>query len=295
VNDNRQLAAADEGKIDFLTLWWVAWAHRYLISIITVICTLVAVVLALTAVPVYRAEVVVTEVPRGNMDGAASLANQLGGLASLVGMNLGAAGGSSREAQGLLKSRMLVEEFVKRHGSLPELFQNPRRRPTLWFTVRKFKDSVLSIREDKRSGLTIVAINWTDPAVAARWANELVALANELLRTRAKDESKASITYLNREIEQTNVVELKRVMYNLIENEEKTLMLANARAEYAFRLVDPAVAPEERFSPRRTLIVLIGAALGMFIGTLAAFARKSWVEHRGAAVAPGRHGDVIRS
>jgi len=112
VNDNRQLAAADEGKVDFLALWQVAWAHRYLISIITVICTLAAVVLALTAVPVYRAEVAVAEVPRGNMDGAASLANQLGGLASFVGMNLGAAGGSSREAQGLLKSRMLVEEFV---------------------------------------------------------------------------------------------------------------------------------------------------------------------------------------
>jgi len=139
---------------------------------------------------------------------------------------------------------------------------------------------VLSIREDKRSGLTIAAITWTNAAVAARWANEFVALANELLRTRAIDESKASIIYLNRQIEQTNVVERKRVMYNLIENEEKTLMVANAKAEYAFTVIDPAVAPEERFSPRRTLMVLIGTALGLFLGTLAAFARDAWVQRR---------------
>ncbi len=65
---------------------------------------------------------------------------------------------------------------------------------------------------------------------------------------------------------------MQRVMYSLIENETQTLMLANARAEYAFRVVDPAVAPEVRSSPNRTLIVLSGGVLGLFIGTVLAFA-----------------------
>jgi uncharacterized protein involved in exopolysaccharide biosynthesis len=142
---------------------------------------------------------------------------------------------------------------------------------------------VLSIRDDKRAGLTIIGITWTNPVVAARWANEFVALANELLRDRAMNESKASLTYLNRHVEQTNVLDLKRVLYNLIENEEKTLMLANARTEYAFAVVDPAVSPEARFSPRRTLMVLLGVALGLFIGTLAAFALNARAQRRYAA------------
>jgi len=62
------------------------------------------------------------------------------------------------------------------------------------------------------------------------------------------------------------------VIYNLIESQIQTLMLANARDEYAFTVVDPAVAPETRTSPRRKLIVLSGGALGVFFGVLAAFA-----------------------
>jgi uncharacterized protein involved in exopolysaccharide biosynthesis len=236
--------------------------------------------MALTAIPVYRADVSVTEVSTPALGAAGQLANQLGGIASLVGVNLGTSSVSTRESQGLLKSRRLVEEFVKRHNQMPELFAHSKVRPTLWLTVRKFKDDVLAIRDDKRSGLTIVGINWTDPVVAARWGNEFVALANELMRTRAMDESKASITYLERQIDQTNVVELKRVLYDLVENETKTLMLANARMEYAFTVVDPAVAPEERFSPRRTLMTLLGLALGGMAGTLAALAHNSWRERR---------------
>lgn len=285
-----RLSMADGGQFSFSALWGVVWKYKALVAPVTLVCGIVAAVLALTAIPMYRAEVTVTEVSNPGTGAAGALANQLGGIASLVGVNLGTGGGSLQN-QGLLKSRKLIEEFVKVHNQLPELFPNAKQRPSLWFAVRKFKDSVLSIRDDKRAGLTIIGITWTDPVVAARWANEFVALANELLRERAMNESKASLTYLNRQVEQTNVLDLKRVLYNLIENEEKTLMLANARTEYAFAVVDPAVSPEERFSPRRTLMVLLGVALGLFIGTLAAFALNARAQRRYAAESSRRHSE----
>jgi hypothetical protein len=40
------------------------------------------------------------------------------------------------------------------------------------------------------------------------------------------------------------------VLYNLIESETKTLMLANARVEYAFTVVDPAVVPGATCQPQ---------------------------------------------
>jgi uncharacterized protein involved in exopolysaccharide biosynthesis len=72
-------------------------------------------------------------------------------------------------------------------------------------------------------------------------------------------------------------------MYNLIESETKTLMLANARAEYAFTVVDPAVVPEERVSPRRTLMVLSGLFIGMVVGVLIAWVRNRFVGHNAIA------------
>jgi uncharacterized protein involved in exopolysaccharide biosynthesis len=277
------LAARDEGKFDFISMWRVGWANKYLIGAVTLVCVLVALVLAFTATPTYRAEAAIIQVSNKSMNGASSLANQFGGLASLVGVNLGGATGAGKEADGLLKSRMLCEEFVKRYDLRPVLYKNAKNPPSLWFAVRQFQLGVLTIKDDKRSGLTLVAINWTDPIVAARWANEFVALANEMLRLRAVSESKASIAYLNDQIAHTNVVEIQRVMYSLIENETKDLMLASVKPEYAFAVVDPAVPPEVRASPRRTLMVLLGIALGLVLGAVIAFARNALRQQRAQA------------
>jgi len=50
-------------------------------------------------------------------------------------------------------------------------------------------------------------------------------------------------------------------------------MLANVRVEYAFTVIDPAVPPERRISPRRSLYVLVGALLGFTLGISAAYLR----------------------
>jgi uncharacterized protein involved in exopolysaccharide biosynthesis len=52
-------------------------------------------------------------------------------------------------------------------------------------------------------------------------------------------------------------------------------MLANARREYAFTVVDPAVPPELRYYPRRTAMVVIGAIAGLLLGIAAAVIRRS--------------------
>jgi uncharacterized protein involved in exopolysaccharide biosynthesis len=276
-----QIAGPTESSIDFIAIWRVLWKYRFVIGTSTVVFGAVAAYFAFTAPPGYRAEVFIAEVSPANGGAMSSLSNQIGGLASLVGVNLGGgAGGPSREYQGLLRSRHLAEEFVVRHKLIPVLFPDAKKPPTLWFTVRKFREGILTIRDDKKTGLTSLQIDWTDPAVAARWANDYVALANEELRDRAIKESKASIDYLNAQIAQTNVVELQKVMYNLIENNTKTLMLANVRAEYAFSVIDPAVTPEERSTPHRRLMVMLGLLVGGLLGTAFAFAHNLWRRHK---------------
>lgn len=259
---------ADEIRLG--TLFRVLWKYKYLVATVTTLGAVAALILALTAIPIYRAEAVITEVREGGMGGGGALTSQLGGLASLAGLNL-AGSNTARSAQAVLKSRHLVEEFVKRNNLLPELFPKAQRQPTLWLAVKRFQEGLLRISEDTRQSKTTVAVEWTDPAVAARWANALVVLANELIRARALEESNRNVAYLKEQIARTNVVELQRVMYNLIESETKTLMLANARAEYAFVIVDPAVPPEIRISPRRTLMVLGGIAAGFSIGLFLAW------------------------
>lgn len=272
ISSQRILASRDD-EIDIFALWHTMWGSKYLIGLISGLCGLAALLYAFTATPKFRAEVVVAEVHDTSLKGAASLTNQLGGLASLAGINLPGSG-SDHDAQAVLQSRRLVEEFIKSQNLLSVLLPDTKKPPTLWFAVKRFRDGVVSIREDKRTFLTTVAIEWTDPKTAAQWANGFVALANELVRTRALDDSTRNIAYLNKQIAQTNVVDMQKVIYNLIESEMKTLMLANARAEYAFSVIDPAVPAEVRSSPKRGLIVISGFAFGLLIGVIAAFARE---------------------
>jgi uncharacterized protein involved in exopolysaccharide biosynthesis len=271
VISSEQISSNDE--MDLGTLWRLLWDYRILIASVIAVCAVVAAVVALLTKPVYRADVVITEV-RDNMSGTGSLVGQLGGLASLAGVNLNA-NSPGRESRAFLQSRSLVEAFIKRYDLLPELYKDAKKPPTMWLAVKKFRDTVLSIKEDTRKGTTTVSVNWTDPDTAARWANDLIALLNELLRNRAIDQAKRNVAYLNKQIADTKVVELQGVMYNLIETETKTLMLANVRIEYAYEVVDPAVAPEIRIRPKRALMVAFGVAFGFLIGAVAALAHNA--------------------
>jgi uncharacterized protein involved in exopolysaccharide biosynthesis len=270
-SDRTSTDAADE--IDLTTIGRLIWGNKLLIGLVAVVGGSVAAALAFTTTPVFRAEATIAPVHEKDLS-SGGLTSQLGALTSLVGVNLGQAGGNVQTSDAVLESRRLVEEFIKRNDLLPLLSVKAQKPPTLWLAVRDFKQGVLTVRKDTRKGITTVAVEWPDPVIAARWANGLVGLANELIRTRAINDATRNIAYLNRQLEQTNALELRQALYDIIKNETKTLMLANGRDEYAFETVDPAVPPERKVRPHRAVMTLVGLAIGLFLGTVIAFIRE---------------------
>jgi uncharacterized protein involved in exopolysaccharide biosynthesis len=255
--------------IDVFAVVHVLWRYKYFVVLVGFVFAVAAAVWALAATPIYRAEAVVVPAREDGVNDSSSVAGRFGGLASLAGINLGNGGGdAASNSMAVLRSRRLIEEFIKRNDLLPALFPAANVPPTLGFAVDRFRQAIVSIVTDKDRGTTGIAINWTDPNVAATWANELVAMANDLIRKRALEDSSRNIEYLNRQLDQTNVVELRRVLYSLVQAETQKTMLANARSEYAFTVIDPAVAPESRISPKRTLMVLTGGVLGLFVAVI---------------------------
>ena len=59
----------------------------------------------------------------------------------------------------------------------------------------------------------------------------------------------------------------ENVIYNLIEEQTKNIMLANVREEYAFKIVDPAIVPEIRVRPARRKIAIMGLLVGLLFGS----------------------------
>ena len=276
MNSSQPIVTERGDGIDIIAIIRVMWLYRYAIGVASIIFALLAVIVALTAKEIFRAEVVVTQVHDSGLAGSVGgLAGQLGGLASLAGVQLGGGGGDAN-ALGVLASQHLIEEFIKQQNLVPLLTEGMGKRSTLWFAVKRFRETIVTIHDDPLKGLTTVTIDWFDPTVAAKWANGFVALANDLIRTQAFDDASRNVAYLNKQISQTSEVEVQRSLADLIETETKKLMLANGRRDFAFRSVDPAVPPEVRHSPRRTLLVISGTALGFFLGTLFALSHDAF-------------------
>ena len=263
-----------ESEIDVIALFWIVWDHKYWVIAAAFLGGAIAAAFALTATPTFRAQVIVTEVHENGLGAGGGIAGQLGGLASIAGLSLGG-NGPDAERAAVLDSRGLAAAFVKRYNLTSVMNAKAKVKPTEWSAVERFRHSVVDVHEEKLKGTTTITVDWTDPQTAARWANDYVGLANDLLRERAIDESTRNIDYLTKQVSKTNVVEMQRAIYELIEAQTKSLMLANGRTQYAFTIVDPAVPPEVRFSPRRTLMVISGLFGGGFLGSLFVWARSA--------------------
>lgn len=264
-------SAAD--GVDILLLVRVIWAGKWLILGISTLFAVAAITYALSATEWYRAEVLLAPADEKSAQG---LAAQFGGLATLAGIKVG--GGGTAEPIAVLKSREFAREFVEDLGLLTILLADdwdadaqrwrapdPESWPDMRDAVKIFDEKMRIVSENKQTGMVTLAVQWTDPVVAAEWANLLVKRLNDRMRERALAEAEANVAYLQAEMSNTNVVAIQQSIGRLLETELQKLMLARGNAEFSFRVIDPAEPPKYRVSPKRTLIVLIGTLLGGLI------------------------------
>lgn len=269
-------------KLDLVAFIQLFRDYKWTIVVSTLIVGAIATTYAFLATPIFRAEITVTVVQQKDEGVAGELNSNLSDIANLAGVSVGSKDEDAFKA--VLGSRYLIQKFIERYGLQPVLSGPKAKKPlTLWKAVNSFHQDVLFIKDDQRKGTTVISINWTDPVVAARWANDFLALANELIRTKALDQATRNVAYLTEQTGKTSSVEVQRALYDLAESETRKMMLANEKTEYAFAVADPAVAPEIRSSPKRTMLLLAGLGLGGFIGFSIAFVRARLAARRHSA------------
>lgn len=272
--------AADRLSVTDLII--LLWRQKVIIVAITVIAALIGVGVVMGTKPIYRARVTALSVDIDARRGALSgLAGQLGGLAALAGISTGS-NSRKAEAVALLKSQRIIEEFIDDNNLLPVLFPDkwdsakktwavPRDEvPTLQDAYRFFDRAIRRVAEDPATGIVTLEILWGDRHLAAAWANEIVSRVNEAMRKQTVEESQSSVTYLETQLEETSAVELRRVLYTVMQDHITAMTLANARIEFGLRVIDPAVPSTENHyvRPRRRLIVLSGLLGGFMLGAL---------------------------
>ena len=136
--------------------------------------------------------------------------------------------------------------------------------------------NLVSISEDKQTGLISVSVEHESPDIAKQWVELMVSRVSEDLRSKDIREAEESIKFLEAQREKTSLVSLDEVFAQLIEEQTKTIMLANVSKDYVFDVIDPPVAPELKSKPSRALICVLGTLFGGMLGVVVVLDSTLW-------------------
>lgn len=296
---NSDSVSVSDGYIDLRELFETIWLGKWLIALFTFLFSICSVVYALSLPNVYTSTAVLLPVDASKGGGLSELARQFGGVASLAGFNLGSGSGTkSTEAIEVLQSWSFLEDFIKEEGIAAEVIavngwdqdsnqllyneslydveeqiwvREPEKgkgvEPSSWELYEKFS-SFLRVTKDKSSNFIHIEIQHFSPHFAKKLVDSLVEKINNMFRERDTAEAIKNIEFLKKQINTTHIASMQTVFYDLIEDQTKTLMLADVQSEYVFRTVNEARVPELRSKPNRVFICILGAVLGSFFGVI---------------------------
>jgi uncharacterized protein involved in exopolysaccharide biosynthesis len=259
--------------------WWILGGSALAIA--------AALVYLAVTPPWYRAEVLLMPAQGRSAPSLAGSLPGLSGLAGLAGITIG--GGGSAEPLIVLTSSDFTRDFIRKRDLVPVLFADKwdagrgawkaadsKKWPDERDAVKRFDKQVRRVVQDKRTGKVRLSIVWTDPAVAASWANEMADDLNDRMRERALREAETNLAFLRHELDATSLVVVQQSVSRLIESEIQKAMLARGEREFSFRVIDRAAIPKWRAGPRRALVLALSAMTGTFLGVLLVLVRDAY-------------------
>lgn len=300
------LLAADRQKPKFERVsldssYWVLWQCKVPIVLFSVFVSMAFLFASLFVSDTYRATALLSPVQSDR--GMGMLEGQFGGLASLVGVDIGGTGNKVHETIAIMKSRDFINRFIEAHDLYFSLFavkpkkffdsesgidesifnpvtsswvvddkQGSTKKPSSWKSYELFS-RILAVELDKKTGLVEVSVEWHDPLLAKNWVDWLVKDVNEYLKMMEVAEAERNILFLKKSLENTSIASFQEAFYKLIENQMKTTMLAETREEFALKTLDPAVVAEESIGPRRFVVGVLGFVFGVVLGSFCAYFR----------------------
>lgn len=289
---------AENDQINLREVFMTLWKDKVWIFAITMVFAVASVIYALSLDNIYTAEtkVVATEEARGG--GLSGMTGQLQGLASLAGLSTELQA-TDKQALALevMLSRQFLTDFVQKHDLLPyimaygewnhraqkgaldaEIYDEKEdkwlrkveapweAKPNPWEYIPLFKE-MIEVQQGQ-AGVVTISVSHESPIVAHEILTKLVNDINSVMRVRDIQEAERSLEFLDSELRKTAYANMQQVFYQLIEKQTQTIMLANARPEYIFQIVDPAIVPLGKSGPSRPLICIIITFLGGILSVM---------------------------
>ena len=217
-------------------------------------------------------------------DGLSGLAGSLGGLAGLAGLNLNTSKRDSLQiALEIAKSKKFLFNLIESEDIKAEIFavkswdeevnklvykqdvynettktwhrDKPSPEPTTYEVYKVLKDN-LSINFDEKNTLVKISYLHVSPYFAQKIVSTIENALNRELKQRNIKDAEISIKLLEGSANTKSNIDLKGLLYDLVEEQTKKLLLAKSRQYYILEPIDPPIVPEEKSTPKRGLILI---------------------------------------
>lgn len=137
-------------------------------------------------------------------------------------------------------------------------------KPSVQNTYKQFKKN-LSVTQDLKTGFVTVSYKHKSPYVAEELVELVVNEINNFFREKDRKEAANAMIYLQSKLQETNFAEIKEVIAELIQQKTQQLTLIEVTDYYVFEYIDPAIAPELKSDPSRSVITIMITLLGFVI------------------------------
>jgi uncharacterized protein involved in exopolysaccharide biosynthesis len=288
----------ESNEIDMQKVITDLYKAKWLLLVIVLVVSFLSFGYALLLPDKYKSDVLLAPV-NSDASGLSGLSSKFGGLASLAGVSL-PSGSTDKTVIGLevLQSRKFIGAFITKHGVLIDLIaaktwdsetktleidpaiynqnsfnwvREPEgKRQTVPTSQEAYEEFTkrLKITKDGDSGFVTISFTHLSPIFAKKILEKLVLDLNSTTKDSDVLQAQKSILYLKQQLELNELSELNSILYELIQSQTETIMLANANPEYLFQTIDPPVVPEEAIGPKRLLFGLLGGVLSFLIGVV---------------------------
>ncbi len=256
-------------EISIIDLWEVLFKDRFRIIFITFLFGICSIIYALTVTELWKPEV--TIYPSEDRDDASSINSSLSQFFSPV-----VQGSKSAKYLAILLSRNFLLKFIQDEKIEKKLFEkdwnldkgiwkdDPPSKNELYRTMK----NIIEIDKDEATGIIRVSITWHDKEFASSTANKLINKLNNHIRLSDVEDYRNQLKFVEEQIKNTNLNEVRLVLFNIVEKLTSNIMIAETKTQYAFKVIDYAYPPEYRFFPQRTNLVLLSTFIGFFLSCI---------------------------
>ena len=267
-----------DDEINLLDLVKVLLRHKGFIIRFVLVVTIGTAIVALLMTKVYESRAVISPVETpAAQSGLTAMAAQFG-IAAPQSSNYS-------EIVGLLKSDVLMQRVMEKGKFRDILFDKDdleglSENEKTWEGIRLLKEDILAVKEHKKENIISISARYKDPAIAQSIASTTLSELTDYMTAEAKRVAGANMRHLETQIVNAADPFVRQKIYSLIAQQIETAMMAEAKENFAFKVIDPPRVPDKKVKPKRVLMVVLAFVVSLFLGIFLAFVREHYQRNR---------------